>query len=71
MGSRVTGVGRIYCNQCEVGVLGIGNVPVSKTKGILRGYSCACASAPRVWVSSASKKSEPLIVDKFYRFVPS
>ena len=65
----IAGVRRVNDDWREFGVLGIGNVPISKSKCVLGCDGSACASTPSVGVGWAVKKSEPVVIDEFYRLV--
>ena len=65
----VAGVRKVNYNWREIGVLGIRDVPISKSKCILGSNGSACTGAPSVWVGWAVEKSEPVVIDELYRFV--
>ena len=67
----VASIWRIDHDWRKVRVLQVRDVPVSKTKCVLGCDGCARTSTPRVRVGIAKKKSEPVVIDEFYRFVPS
>ena len=71
MWGGVTRVRGINYDRREVGVLWIGDVPVSESKSVVWGNSRTCASAPSVRVGVANEESEPIVINELYRLVPS
>ena len=66
---RIAGVRRVNYDWREVGVLWVGDVPISESKCVLGSDGGACTSTPSVRVGWAVEKSKPVVIDELYRLV--